>query len=529
VGLTGDFFIQGGANLSKDAPKAEQPMVERIDIANFRGIKNDSFTAKALTMFVGNNGTGKSSALEAVHFALTQRLSNSKLKHTDFYEGTDDPIKIMLTFSKPFTANLPDGFSTKKIACNRVYLEASKRQKATSGKAFSEPIVLKHLVLPVIEKGERGWSVPRTSRDKPFEFDERMLTMPQVELENFPRSFYFAKDRGKQLKRGFNSSISTVLEDFNWRFARSVRKEEVSVGDTFFERKASWEEEIRGKLDEEILEKSLNALNDKLTMFNLEKIGLSIIDGHAPFDYAFLTKQFQRLDLPVDNLGSGVEMLIALLFLETLASLSKESLVVIIDEPELHLHPHLQEQFAQYLRVASATNQVLVSTHSPYFYKELVRQDGVELVITKHEEDKISITNTGHGYGLIPWGPTWGELNHVAYGLPTIEFHDELYGRLHELFVEEVDDENERTKRASIWEFDKYLQNLIHNCHIRSWTPEYAGKPKTTSNVTLQSFIRNKVHHPENASMQPQNFTHDDLRLSISQMIELISATTPTL
>lgn len=35
-------------------------------------------------------------------------------------------------------------------------------------------------------------------------------------------------------------------------------------------------------------------------------------------------------------------MIVALVFLETLASLSKENIVILIDEPELHLHPILQ-------------------------------------------------------------------------------------------------------------------------------------------------------------------------------------------
>ena len=95
---------------------------------------------------------------------------------------------------------------------------------------------------------------------------------------------------------------------------------------------------------------------------------MSFIDSGAPFNSAFLAQDSEELDLSITSLGSGIEMIISLLFLETLASLSKGRIVVLMDEPELHLHPSLQEKFAEYIKSFSQEKQVFVSTHSPYLF-----------------------------------------------------------------------------------------------------------------------------------------------------------------
>lgn len=39
---------------------------------------------------------------------------------------------------------------------------------------------------------------------------------------------------------------------------------------------------------------------------------------------------------------------------------------------------------------------------------------------------------------------------------------------------------------------------------------------------TLSVFIRNKIHHPENGTMQSQDFTTEELLESTEQMIEIV-------
>jgi len=483
--------------------------ISKLTIKNFRCIKEQTLNAKELSIFIGDNATGKTSIIEAVNFALSPYFLSGRIKHTDFYNGSDEPIIIKIEFDESFTASLPDGYTTQKVECNGVFLEIKKRDKAAAGKAFSDIVVLTHYVVPNRPKdNDSGWEIARKTGTK-FKFDERLLSLSQAELENFPKSFYFGKNRERQLQKGFNSSVSSVFDDFNWRFSKGVRDEEVAEGDeNFFAKKSKFEKEIISKIDEVSLKKSFEALNTKLKDFEVGNIDISFIDCHAPFDNAFLSQKLEKLDLPVTAIGSGVEMIISLLFLETLASLSKEKIIVLIDEPELHLHPRLQEKLVQYLIKFSKVNQVFISTHSPYFFKNCLKNSQIELLITKNSANGIAVENTGSQFGLFPWSPSWGEINYSAYGLPTIEFHNELYGYI-----------QEKQQKYKIDEAETYFVGKSIS-KSKKWAKITNGQTQQPEDVTLLTFVRNSIHHPENTSNG--GYTPQELKSSIDEMIKLV-------
>lgn len=65
--------------------------------------------------------------------------------------------------------------------------------------------------------------------------------------------------------------------------------------------------------------------------------------------------------------------------------------VVVIDEPELSLHPALQRRFLKVLLRYSKTHQIIVSTHSPYFVNWEAIAIGNANLIRVHKEDGNSI------------------------------------------------------------------------------------------------------------------------------------------
>src|SRR3989338_3348353 len=115
--------------------------ISKLSISNFRCIKDQTFNSKEFSIFIGDNATGKTSIIEAVNYALSPYFLSGRIKHTDFYAGSDDPIAIKIEFDENFTASLPDGYITQKIECNGVYLEIKKRDKAAV--KFSSNSILK--------------------------------------------------------------------------------------------------------------------------------------------------------------------------------------------------------------------------------------------------------------------------------------------------------------------------------------------------------------------------------------------------
>lgn len=480
--------------------------IKTVTINHFRGIERlENFELKDLSLIIGNNGTSKTSVLEAINYALSPSFLSGRIKHTDFFKGLDNPIVIDIKFDSSFIVNLPDGYTTQKVDCNRIYLRIKKRDRAASGKAFSDIVVVEHFVVPAaVRDNSDGWIIKRASGSK-FKFNERQLAFP-LDSEGLPRSFYFGRNREKQIQKGFNSSITSVFEDFNWRFIKTLRNEDES---TYFADKINLENSIIERVDDKVLERTITSINNKLKDFGIENVSMSFFEANAPFDSAFLNQIKDKIEIPVSQLGSGIEMIVTLVFLETLASLSKDNFIIIIDEPELHLHPFLQSKLLRYLKSLASTVQVILSTHSPYFYKDCFNYSNIELLISsKTDQGKIEITNTGGVNGLFPWSPSWGEINYNAYSMVTLEFHNELYGYIQE--------------QNSVWkekDIESYLvsKNIVQE---KNWIKEIGGVAQFPYAVTKMTYIRNKIHHPENK--YNLDYSETEIEESIKEMIWII-------
>lgn len=82
------------------------PKIESLEIHSFRGIKNNNLkmNGKSLLIF-GENGTGKSSIVNAIEFSLTNDINSLKgaselklVKHAPHIKSDSDDLKIITTF-----------------------------------------------------------------------------------------------------------------------------------------------------------------------------------------------------------------------------------------------------------------------------------------------------------------------------------------------------------------------------------------------------------------------------------------------
>lgn len=108
--------------------------------------------------------------------------------------------------------------------------------------------------------------------------------------------------------------------------------------------------------------------------------------------------------------------------------------------------------------------------------------------------------------------PSLNEINFIAYGHSSEEYHNELYGAL-----------QETTNLWSIAKFDKELLNKWKCPQDRGW---FNSKSNTTEKLTIHSYIRNCIHHPENTFNQ--RYTDEELERSIKEMRNLLSKSKTT-
>lgn len=106
--------------------------------------------------------------------------------------------------------------------------------------------------------------------------------------------------------------------------------------------------------------------------------------------------------------------------------------------------------------------------------------------------------------------PSLNETNYIAFNDTSIEYHNELYGFLYNKAIEDCSENTTQDK------FDKWLNSK--GCLLnKSWNNN-KGK---TYNVTLHTYIRNKIHHPENTCNS--DFTDSDIKESIEEMRSIIT------
>ena len=92
----------------------------------------------------------------------------------------------------------------------------------------------------------------------------------------------------------------------------------------------------------------------------------------------------------INELSSGEKQL----FLRTLAikMLNPENSIILIDEPELSLHPRWQQRIVDVYRKIGKNNQIIIATHSPHILGS-VRKENI-MLLDKDDEGKI-VVRTG--------------------------------------------------------------------------------------------------------------------------------------
>lgn len=134
-----------------------------------------------------------------------------------------------------------------------------------------------------------------------------------------------------------------------------------------------------------------------------------------------------------DFLGDGVISIIRIL----VHLFQNADRPLVIDEPELSLHPKAQKKLFKAIAKASQQRQIIISTHSPYFISwEYIKNGAVLNKVTKHGDHKSEIhtLNDFSTYEKLVNGANWRQPFLMDIVAKEIFFHDNL------LFVEGQED-----------------------------------------------------------------------------------------
>lgn len=492
--------------------------IKKLFIENYKCFENKSIDfgvpngekGSGLNILIGENGNGKTTILEAINY-LTQNTysSENKLKINDF---KDYEKQILIKGeTEEFNCKMP--YQGNYFECNGFEFIVKSRDRKAPGKLLSSPFQINNYFLNKTEnyKNSKNQDSGKSIQDLYKVFNNGNIIDDEINI------FYFDKNRTRQITTGnYKTTFEKICDDLNWKFIKNIDKESKekitkNINGEYFKNVVEIAQKGSGK-------KVASELKQFFDKDEYEKINIELIDLLHPFSNSFfaLKNEDELKQINTKDLGSGVEMILTLLLLKNIAGESKGSIIYLIDEPELHLHPKAQEKLLELLLEESKDKQIFLSTHSPYLFKNCLSEDTNLLILNRDQDDKIQILNArDEKWKIFPWSPSWGEINYKAYDLATKEFHNELYGYLQEI-----------TEKYTEKDFEKYLNEDKKINKSKKWTPEKNGGVLSGKDVTLQTFIRNKIHHPENKTMQSIEYTDTELKESINKMINLIEEET---
>lgn len=333
--------------------------IKKITIKNFRSFKNSTTIEfeENYTTLVGKNRTGKTSILEAINLATSFYFVENNIKPDDFHNDNEN-IEIMIEFDEFFFINIPDGWQTRRLPSKTIKFIAKHREKATPGKAFSGIFTADQYVIPYEFTDRDSLSVednkniPKsvTKQDNKFKFKREnnnevevsdQMLIARNNLDNFPNIFYFSKERDKDLKPGYFTTFQKILDELNWRFFKDYK---TSERNDYVKKWKDIYSFIISKVEDPKQSKIINSLKDRIKDFLGEKFKIfeiSLFNLRQPFDDAFFSLRENAKIITLSRMASGELMVIAYFLLKLTSELSKEEIIFLIDDPELHLHPQL--------------------------------------------------------------------------------------------------------------------------------------------------------------------------------------------
>lgn len=438
--------------------------ISKLSIKNYRifdnskehvidefNVPNNNDEGSGLTIFVGENGCGKTTLLDAISSCILEY----KAETFNISDMTDPKEKTEIKVFADNEFNVAGTFPNTDFKSLGFQFKGGLRSRG--GKTYlSTPVVYDQLFLKADPNKPKDNSPDlRLSVNNPF----------SGKRFNDTDILYLDKNRLFQTRSGtYNSTrFDRIMNDFNFQYIKNSKQLEDLNKDL--------NEKIkRNKIENKFLEDAINEF-ENLSSY---KVQLDFIDNYNPFKGAnFIIRKENNQQLALSSLGSGYEMLFSLIYSYYMSIQNEKKLIILIDEPELHLHPSIQNKFVDFLLKISKTVQVIITSHSSLLIKQFSYNNLVKTIIMKKDGSHSTIEDRKLSY------ISSNETNYLAFSLPTEEYHNELYEELKDQYGQSL----------AIKDFDN--QFFVAN---KGENKNYPWKGHANE-VSIHTFIRNQIHH----------------------------------
>lgn len=346
--------------------------LSKIHIENFKGIKNANFSfSKSMNLIIGNNGTGKTSVLEAIAVALGSYLAGIDGVNTLHF--SKDEIRrenqLLGEGSNNIEYKTPILVEAELEINNIVYSFIRQKKSVSSSRSTIEPRTICKIA------GEMARDINSILPIISYQSFSRISNQKKDKWEN-PFSSDFSRIVGYTdcLEEASNTKMLTNwckrMEQIAWQEEKNIAEYEAV-------------KEAVSKFMQIMLDsKHINIFYDKRT----EELMYSNTLETLPV--RFLSSGFRTLLGMVLDISYRMAVLNPNLLEDIISNTPG---IVLIDEIDMHLHPNWQWKVVEALKTTFPKIQFIATTHSPIVIsscqnENLIMLNPIDLFLDKPSE-----------------------------------------------------------------------------------------------------------------------------------------------
>lgn len=309
---------------------------------------------------LGSNNVGKSNLLEIIKRCLGGKwLSANSFSIDDIHKRQEgESIVVKIIFKEPLKykkyKSSPEvdvyGFQFEY----KLYEKGeNKGQYHLDQKCLNDKEEIISTIITKYEKGTGAISEPLTSIPQELKDEIKLIYMglPRTIESQLPTSQYsflriMLQDVCKEIesnsdkKREYNALIQKLMEFLSTEHFKEI---EQSIKD-------NTKAQLGISKDDKSIDVCFNTFSP-ITFFN-------------NLDLIFKENDFE---ISATELGQGIQNAVVLSIMQTYEKMKKQGSIILIEEPECFLHPQKQKYLYETFEKISQTNQLIYTTHSPYF------------------------------------------------------------------------------------------------------------------------------------------------------------------
>ena len=385
--------------------------ISKLHIKNYKSFldSGEIDLRRDIFAFIGQNNTGKSAILDSIQAFFP--TSKKGITGEDYHKGTSEDIVIEVWFNDVDESYLEENIYIDKINKQKEKIKEAKelyiqektdtnlkkyeKQKekleeiranelSTTVEKYGIDIDNKEFYVKLVAKKEK--SINRkyyNKNDEELKEADLKKILPQIKV--IPA----LRDPKNESTAGNNSYLKDLIQMLD----------DESKTDIILNNNPLTYNELNDVLSKET-KKRCNILAETITSYYNDAIDSSdfkiTIDASVNISKGTtytttITDTTTGISNDILNCGTGYQSMVILSILEAYVQISQSSTqyILLIEEPEVYLHPKLQRKMIDTLIRISEKNQVIFTSHSPITVSKLASEN-IRIVEKENGEAKVS-------------------------------------------------------------------------------------------------------------------------------------------